>query len=119
MTWKTVANWDSYEVSDGGEVRSVGRVLKDGRVCGGRVLKQYRDDKGYCYVTLSDGKRLKTYAVHVLVMEAFGGPRPPGMEILHENDNHSRNGVADLRYGTKEENRAERWERHRRRRRRQ
>lgn len=42
--------------------------------------------------------------VHVLVLEAFVGPRPPGMECLHSNDVGTDNRLSNLRWGTHSEN---------------
>jgi NUMOD4 motif len=110
--WRTVPGWHAYEVSDDdlAQVRSVPRRLSDGRRCGGTVLKQSFDRKRYRYVTLADGKRQQRVPVHKLVMAAFAGERPAGMEILHEGDEHvTRNGLRYLRYGSKDENRRDRY----------
>lgn len=39
-----------------------------------------------------------------LVLEAFVGPRPPGMWALHRDDNKANNHVSNLRWGTPLEN---------------
>src|SRR5690606_38480338 len=41
---------------------------------------------------------------HVLVAEAFIGPRPEGAECLHGDGDHTNNMVSNLRWGTKSEN---------------
>lgn len=112
--WRDIPGWLAYQVSSHGRVRSVPRALPDGRRSGGRILAQSADRKGYALVSLSGDGRSRTVRVHVLVAEAFLGPRPAGMQILHRNDDHSRNDVGSLRYGTDEENKAERGKRSRR-----
>ena len=102
--WLPVAGWPGYEVSDQGRVRSSQRILPDGRTAGGVVLKQTPDRKGYLRVHLRNGGRSSTKRVHVLVATAFLGRRPQGKQILHRNDDKSRNGTADLRYGTRRQN---------------
>jgi hypothetical protein len=81
------------------------------------VLPQRRDPrpgKGYLYVTLHDGNRRRTAAVHVLVLEAWAGPRPgPGYEGCHGNGKRRDNRPVNLSWGTRKRNRAER-EQHRR-----
>ena len=108
--WRAVPGWPAYEVSDRGRVRSVDRRLANGQWCAGKVLKQVPDRKQYMRVTLRDGKRVSTRRVHVLVMEAFEGPRPKGMHILHRRDRKDRNDRRSLRYGTASENEQEKLE---------
>lgn len=112
--WRPVPGWPGYDVSSLGRVRSVPRILGDGRMAGGKVLRQRVDAKGYAVTGLRSGASTRTVRVHVLVALAFLGPRPAGMQVLHRNDDHSRNGVADLRYGTPQANVAERVRRERR-----
>jgi hypothetical protein len=78
------------------------------------VLAQGTDRKGYRTVTIRRGGQGTTKRVHVLVALAFYGRRPPGQQILHRGDDKSRNGVADLRYGTPRRNVLERVRRERR-----
>lgn len=103
-TWLRVPDWRSYEVSDGGNVRSVDRVLADGRHCGGVTLTAKPDAHGYPRVTLRDGNRRKTVKVHVLVMAAFTGPCPEGQQVRHWNDNPLDNTLGNLVYGTPKDN---------------
>jgi NUMOD4 motif/HNH endonuclease len=105
--WKPVPGWDGYEVSDLGRVRSLDRILPGGQFCAGTVLKQSPDSRGYMRVSLQRGRKSSTKRVHVLVMEAFAGPRPAGMHILHKDDDKSRNDINSLRYGTGSENERE------------
>jgi hypothetical protein len=86
-------------------VRSVDRVLADGRECGGLPLKPYRDKDGYRYVTLRDGQR--AWRVHVarLVLIAHAGEPPaPGMEADHRNGRRWDNRLANLCWATDAEN---------------
>lgn len=46
----------------------------------------------------------KTRKVHVAVLEAFVGPRPEGMQALHNNGDPSDNTVENLRWGTASDN---------------
>ena len=118
--WRPIPGWPGYEVSDHHRVRSVDRVLSDGRRAGGVLLRQRRDRRGRdgkgAIVRLSDGGRSRTVRVYVLVAEAFLGPRPDGMVILHKEDDHSRDDLEALRYGTEKQNVRERIRRERRKR---
>src|SRR5262252_68344 len=111
--WLPVPDWPGYEVSDRGRVRSVDRVLSDGRRAGGLMLTHGRDGKGRRRVHLSDGDRERTVHVHVLVAEAHISRRPAGMQVLHRDDDHERNDAASLSYGTARENVRERVRRER------
>lgn len=55
-----------------------------------------------------DGGKRKPAYVHHLVALAFLGPRPEGAEVLHGSKGSSCNAADNLRYGTPDENGAER-----------
>ena len=83
-----------YLVSDDGRVKS----QRTGRILANRSIK------GYSYVALyRDGQR-KECPVHVLMLEAFVGPCPPGMETFHVNDVQWDNRIENLRWDTHSEN---------------
>lgn len=112
--WLTVPGWPGYQVSDRGRARSVDRVLRDGRRAGGRMLRPAGNGKGYLYVRLSDGGRTRRVHLARLVLLAHAGPPPtPAHEALHGNGRRRDCRLANLRWGTRAENRADR-ERHRR-----
>lgn len=50
-----------------------------------------------------DGKP-RPFAVHALVLEAFVGPRPEGMECRHLDGDPTNNALANLAWGTRAEN---------------
>lgn len=102
----------SYEVSDHGRVRSLDRVVidKNGRSIRlrGQILKlipHVRDQ--YPQVGLPPAARGHKggTSVHILVLEAFVGPRPsPDMDACHANDIRTDNRVSNLRWDTKTAN---------------
>lgn len=96
-----------YEVSSEGRVRGVSRTIKaSNRVLhyGTRLLKQNPTPQGYPQVTLCNETKRSTRLVHRLVAEAFLGPIPPGMEVLHINGLHYDARLSNIRYGTHQEN---------------
>jgi hypothetical protein len=76
------------------------------------VLKfsTYRD--GHKHVTLSRDGQTRTFQVHALVLRAFVGPYPPGMQIRHLNGTPHDNRLENLTYGTPAENARDRDEVH-------
>lgn len=110
--WKPVSGWgDVYEVSDQGRVRSKPRIVlrSDGetRRLKGRVLRASRansTNNRYRSVGLSKDGKLYMKRVHLLVAEAFIGPRPEGMVLRHLNDDTNDNRLANLAYGTIRDN---------------
>lgn len=101
--WLPVVDWEGlYEVSDLGRVRSVERVVQFGaqtRLVPSTVLKPGKNRQGVLYVNLSNGTN-QVKRVHQLVLEAFVGPRPPGMEGCHWDDNKENNALTNLRWDT-------------------
>src|SRR5438309_620970 len=107
--WRNIPGWPGYKVSSNGRVKSVDRVLSDGRLCGGAMLKGAPDKDDYLYVSLCDGPRRRRIAVHVLVLEAFTGPRPDGQEARHGPGGRQDNRTVNLRWGTHRENEQDKW----------
>lgn len=91
------------------------RVGDDGSVWGRgrhgtgewRRLKPSPTPKGYLFVCMWSGPKKFTKYVHRVVLEAFVGPCPPGMECLHGDDDKSNNRLGNLRWGTHQENAAD------------
>lgn len=54
-----------------------------------------------------DGRR-RTFNAHVLIAEAFHGPRPDGMQVRHLDGDPTNNRPDNLRWGTAKENSADR-----------
>jgi hypothetical protein len=114
--WKAVVGFEGcYEVSNRGRVRSLDRVVirSDGipQPQSGKVLRQQRNPKrgGRLSVHLcrEDLSRHRI-TVHRLMLEAFVGPCPEGMEACHGDDNHLNNVIDNLRWDTKRNNMVDR-----------
>lgn len=72
-----------------------------------RQLKGSLNREGYPYVALyRDGKRFK-HLLHRLILEAFVGPCPPGMEGCHNDGDPANNRLANLRWDTPKSNMAD------------
>lgn len=108
--WRPVVGWPEYEVSDSGSVRSVSRTIvgKDGRVIPkpGRPLSTSVRDGGYLVVHFrvrASGRKSMPF-VHRLVLDAFVGQCPDGMECRHKDGNAANNRLDNLVWGTPLEN---------------
>lgn len=113
--WLPVVGFEGrYEVSDHGRVRSVdrseiyvrkdqysGRDLTISRILKGRLLRPGKSKSGHVTVAVGKGN---SRLVHHLVLEAFVGPRPEGMEGRHRNDVPNQNDLQNLCWGTRSEN---------------
>lgn len=104
--WKPVVGYEGlYEVSDHGRVR---RPLNYGKSRGGpvagRILAIRMDKYGYPYLTLANAGAQKTCLVHHLVMAAFLGPRPEGLQANHIDGRKENNTPQNLEYVTHAEN---------------
>lgn len=106
--WRDVAGFEGhYQISNLGRVRSLPRRKKTkiGTLAAtrGRILKQgHRNGQRAVYLTRR-GKKT-SINIHKLVAAAFIGPSPPGMGVLHRNDDHDDNGVGNLYFGTQTQN---------------
>lgn len=108
-TWLPVVGFEGqYEVSDHGRIRGVDRiaVLSDGRriPVRGCILKQRQRAKGYWQVCLQRGGRPTAHVAHRLVLTAFVGPCPDGMQACHNDGDKSNNRLSNLRWDTPSSN---------------
>lgn len=109
-TWKEIVGFPGYEISDQGRVRSWwvwGRYgLKSVKP---RILKLGADKDGYKDVGIyGPDRKQKWRRVHKLVLEAFVGPCPKGMETCHKDGNRVNNKLGNLRWDTNARNHQDR-----------
>ncbi len=69
-----------------------------------RELKPFVGKRGYLKVTCRIGGKERTGAVHKMVLDAFVGPCPEGMECRHLDGNPANNRLKNLAYGTPKQN---------------
>lgn len=112
--WKPVRGFEVfYEVSDFGRVRSLPRTttFKDGRVrsWSGQILTQHPCSGGYLFATLCVAGKYYPRKVHKLVLEAFVGPCPKGMECRHFPDpDPTNNCLVNLSWASHDQNMSDR-----------
>ncbi len=111
--WRDIPGYKGfYRVSDRGRVISLDRVIiRNGSLAHLRpkFLKLgHLPKSGRPYVFLCKGGEKNLRLIHRLVLEAFVGPRPEGMECCHfpDRDPHN-NRLENLRWDTPRANRAD------------
>jgi hypothetical protein len=104
--WLPVVGYeDLYAVSDLGRVKSFHSRGRWKSASGERLLSvAYNKRSGYAHVALCRDGGQETRNVHTLVLEAFVGPRPDGMEARHLDGDPANCALSNLRYGTSGEN---------------
>lgn len=109
--WRAVCGYEGlYEVSDLGRVRRLAAPsLRRGRPGRReRVLAQADRGGGRPCVTLCRGGVATQRFVYHLVLGAFVGPRPPGMQACHINGDPTDSRPTNLRWDTPASNQADR-----------
>jgi hypothetical protein len=116
--WRPIVRFENYEVSDFGRCRSLERIVKSydrKRNCYAkrhypgttlnpvRRYSEYNRVKSLDVTLYMDGERYHR-KVHRLVLEAFVGPCPDGMECAHADGDPSNNHLDNLRWATHVEN---------------
>lgn len=106
--WRPITGHPGYEVSNFGRVKSLDRYglgRFQNRLFVGRLLKLNRSGKiGHLQAQFAYGKN---ESVHRLVLIAFVGPCPDGMECAHKDGNPGNNHINNLAWKTHKENEAD------------
>lgn len=101
LTCKPIPGFPGYEAGDDGSVWT----LKRG---GRRRLSTRPDEDGYLKAEVWVDGRRRNVGVHALVLMAFVGPRPPGMEAAHEDGDRQNNRPGNLSWKTPKANQGDR-----------
>jgi len=111
--WRSINNFPSYEVSNFGRVKSLGRIVyRKGRFgkrpypIRERILRPCaRTKRGkptlYTVSLFTNEGKKKTVKIHQLVLDAFVGKCPPNMEGCHNDGNPYNNNLKNLRWDTR------------------
>lgn len=100
--WRDVRGYEGlYQVSSLGNVKSLKRAfVPEDRL----LLLTANPISGYVTVSLNNGIKQRTGKVHIMVCEAFHGPRPEGKQACHKDGDKLNNSKVNLRWGTQQEN---------------
>ena len=113
--WRPVVGFEgSYEVSNVGRVRSLDREIEVAhpsgrrvpRILKGRILQPGTMKSGHQFLVLGRGNG---FCVHTLVLNAFKGPCPDGMECCHGDGDPANNVDDNLRWDTRQSNVLDMW----------
>lgn len=120
VEYRDVEGFDGYRVGTDGSVWScltVGRIKGTTHNGSGftqrdpnnwhRLKASRPDDKHYSHVRLCRDCKPHTREVHRLVLEAFRGPCPTGMEGCHNDGNRENCALENLRWDTPTNNHAD------------
>lgn len=105
IRWRPVDGFPWYRVSNTGVVqccreRGPGVYL----TLEWRTVTPVPEKDGYLQVRLWTSGRSRLYRVHTLVLLAFVGECPDGMEACHKDGDPTNNRLANLRWGTPKSN---------------
>lgn len=112
IEYRDIEGFPGYRIGSDGSVwtrmNTRRRLIETWRQLIPGVQRKRTIGRAYRYVNLSppNGK-YKTFRVHRLVLQAFTGPCPQGCEARHLDGNPANNCIANLAWGTPEENRAD------------
>ena len=100
--WCRIKGFPLYDVSNLGQVRRW-------YGCDGSNASKFRTLKlyaihGYFFVTLYANGKPTRRPIHQLVLEAFEGPCPDGMQVSHLDESRDNNRLSNLAYATPVEN---------------
>lgn len=103
ITWKDVVGYEGYyKVSNLGRVKSLDRITKRNsntvRKIKGKMLKPFTPKNNYKRYSLCKGSYIKNITSHRLVLDAFIGINPGGMQGSHMDGNPLNNNANNLRW---------------------
>ena len=104
--WKPIPGFPAYDVSNHGRVRSyyTRGVCPEITSSPLRILKNCKLNNGHYIIKLYKDGNIHRYLVHRLVMLAFVGPCPDGLEVCHNDGDPTNNHLDNLRYDTHSNN---------------
>ena len=98
--WKTIENYENYQVSNFGRIKSLERIDNNNHLVKERILKQSTNKYGYQRIQLCKDGKPKIFSVHRLVAMAFI-PNPNNYEqVNHKDECKTNNHVDNLEWCT-------------------
>ena len=94
---RPIPSHPGYAATSDGHIISLAKISLHGHRLKRKELSPSRHHKGYLRVKCGSGTQ---YRVHRLVLEAFIGPCPDGMECCHNDGDPGNNRLDNLRWDT-------------------
>lgn len=111
VEWREIPGCPGYRAGSNGEIQSSlwpGKRLSQRAERPWKSIVARRNDKnGYMYVTMRVNCKHYTATVHSLILRAFIGERPNGMDACHTNGCRTDNRIQNLRWDTRKNNNLE------------
>lgn len=101
-TWKDIAGYENYEVSNLGRIRK--KSSTHNYKCGNSyttkeiIIKQFKNEKGYLLVRFTKNGKKKKFRVHRLVAEAFIPNTNNLPQINHKDEDKANNHIDNLEW---------------------
>ena len=102
--WRDIPNYEGYQVSNFGRVKSLERLNARGYRVNEKILKPTITHRGYYLIGLCKNSIQKFYYVHRLVWISFNGTIPEGLQVNHINEIKTDNRLENLNLMTAKEN---------------
>ena len=103
--WRDIDGYEGrYQISSLGRVKTVERHKSDGRRQPEAIRKTQVDHRGYEFVLLYNGERMKRHSVHVLVARAFIDNPENKPHVNHIDGDKLNNVLENLEWATPSEN---------------
>ena len=105
---KPIPGYPHYEVNQYGQVYSTDRRVKSRYGCTqlkkGKKLSYVIAHNGYVCFTIKENNKFYPRKAHRLVLAAFLGPLPEGMQVNHKDCDKTNNHFSNLEYVTPKQN---------------
>ena len=116
VQYRDIPGFPGYRVGDDGSVWTAWKAKGSGYEGGfqpiigssWRRMKCKKDHNGHFRIALVANGITSSHGVHRLVLFAFIGPCPPGLEACHNDGNPANNTPSNLRWDTRKANQSDR-----------